>query len=319
MENNNENKNVELVVEEYIRYCDTIKGLGTLTQEQYRTDLIKFAKLFNIKDLQGFINITMSDMTLLINLLKDKKVATKNKRIVTLKAFYKYLVEILEVIPKEKDIMNKIKCFKDKDLRQKIKILSDSEVASFMDNCKNLRDYAMFSIFLSIGLRKSEVINIKLQDLDLDNNKVVVHRKGGKIVSKPLTPMVVEAIKLYLKKFRRKKFPNCRYDNLFISNLGNPMSQNVINITVKNIARRAGINEWEKVKPHTLRHSCATHLIRTGTSVATVQKLLDHESIKTTQIYTHLDEDDVSVAILNNTFDFAKKENNEIGENNSNE
>jgi site-specific recombinase XerD len=142
---------------------------------------------------------------------------------------------------------------------------------------------AMIVLLLCTGIRRSEAIGITLDDLDLDNRQLLVHGKGSKERVVPLNEAVVEAISDYL--VRR---PKTESRHLFVSRQGEALACRAVNRTVGRAIRRAGL-EGHGITPHKLRHTFATHLIRNGVDVRTVQELLGHSDLETTAKYLHSD------------------------------
>jgi len=139
-------------------------------------------------------------------------------------------------------------------------------------------------LLLSTGIRRSEAVAITLEDLDLDKGQLLVHGKGSKDRVVPLTPLVVQAIQQYLE--RR---PHSQSHRLFLSRIGgNPIAGRVVNRMLVRVLKEAGLDR-EGITPHKLRHTFATHLIRSGVDVRTVQELLGHADIQTTARYLHSD------------------------------
>jgi site-specific recombinase XerD len=141
----------------------------------------------------------------------------------------------------------------------------------------------MIVLLLSTGIRRSEAIGITLDDLDLDNRQLLVHGKGSKERVVPLNEAVVQAIGEYLACR-----PQTGSRHLFVSREGKPLACRAVNRTVGRAIRKAGL-EGQGITPHKLRHTFATHLIRNGVDVRTVQELLGHSDLETTAKYLHSD------------------------------
>jgi site-specific recombinase XerD len=138
-------------------------------------------------------------------------------------------------------------------------------------------------LLLTTGMRRSEAVDITLDDIDLDNGELLVHGKGSKERTVPLTQEAIAAIRDYRK--RRKK-TNCQ--RLFVSQTGEPIQGRIVNRILNRVVEKAGL-KGRGITPHTLRHTFATHLIRNGTDIRTVQELLGHSDIQTTARYLHSD------------------------------
>jgi integrase/recombinase XerD len=146
-----------------------------------------------------------------------------------------------------------------------------------------LRDRAILELMYASGLRVSEAVTLRIFDVDIDAGILTCTGKGNKTRKVPLGKSAVEWLKSYLL-WRRKK-ENVEIDNLFVSSLGKPLTRQIIHKLVSEYAEKA---ELEDVSPHTLRHSFATHLLQHGADSRSVQAMLGHADISTTQIYTHI-------------------------------
>jgi integrase/recombinase XerD len=170
--------------------------------------------------------------------------------------------------------------------------LTLEEVSSLLDikieNEFNARDKAILELLYSSGLRISELVNMELSNIDLDDCLIRVMGKGSKERTIPLGDYAVDALKNYIENYRyllNKK--NSNY--VFLNNRGGQLSRQFIFKTIKNECTKKGIKK--NVSPHTLRHTFATHLLKNGADLRIIQELLGHENLSTTQIYTHLSND----------------------------
>ncbi|GHV62803.1 tyrosine recombinase XerC [Bacteroidia bacterium] len=150
------------------------------------------------------------------------------------------------------------------------------------------RNKAIIETLYSCGLRVSELTTLKLSDINFRTSTIKVEGKGNRERIVPLSKTAKREIKLYLETFRAKmKIARGHEDILFLNRQGTTLSRIMIFNIIKNLARKAGINK--QVSPHTFRHSFASHLVSGGADLRAVQDMLGHESILTTEIYTHLD------------------------------
>ena len=146
-----------------------------------------------------------------------------------------------------------------------------------------LRDRAVLEIMYACGLRVSEVVSLKMSDVDLDSGILTTTGKGSKTRRVPIGTSAVEWLKSYLAL--RRKQENIEIDNLFTTSGGKPVSRQLIYSFIKGYGDRCGLDD---VSPHTLRHSFATHLVQNNADIRSVQQMLGHADISTTQIYTHI-------------------------------
>ena len=146
-----------------------------------------------------------------------------------------------------------------------------------------LRDRAILELMYACGLRVSEAVTLTVKDVDLDSGIVTTTGKGSKTRRVPVGSSAVEWLKTYLVVRRRKE--NVEIQNLFVTPLGKPLNRQIIYDFVREYAEKCGL---KGVSPHTLRHSFATHLIQNRADIRSVQQMLGHSDISTTQIYTHI-------------------------------
>lgn len=215
-----------------------------------------------------------------------------------LKAFYKYLLmeDMIDVAPTELLEAPKIG-------RKLPEVLSIEEIngiigAIDMSKPEGERNKAMLETLYSCGLRVSELIGLKISKLMLDEGFVIVIGKGDKERIAPIGSVAVKHIKIYIES-KRNHMDNIDKDSedvLFLNRRGKQLTRVMIFTIIKNLAEKAGITKT--VSPHTFRHSFATHLVEGGADLRAVQEMLGHESITTTEIYTHLDREYLRQAIL---------------------
>lgn len=155
---------------------------------------------------------------------------------------------------------------------------------------EGMRNKALLEVLYGCGLRVSELVNLKLSNLSLEIEYIKVVGKGNKERLVPIGQSAIKYLKHYIEEVRvHARIKPGKEDYVFINRLGTPLSRVMIFMIVKDLAIKAGIKK--KVSPHTFRHSFATHLIEGGADLRAVQEMLGHESITTTEIYTHLDRD----------------------------
>lgn len=272
----------EKYIEEFIDYLRFEKKYSENTISSYKRDLNKtntyikkdFAKL-NKKDIQNYIQ----------KISKSKNASSVSRSISTLKSFYKFL-ELNKYTNKTPltTITNP------KTVKKLPKILSEEEIEKLLDiNLKTDFDYrnkAMLELMYSSGLRVSEIINLNVNDIDLSNASVRIFGKGSKERIIPLNDYAIDALNNYILTHRRSLFKHGESNYLFLNNHGNKMTRQGFFKILKKIAKEKGIKS--ELSPHTLRHSFATHLLKHGADLRSIQELLGHSDISTTQIYTHI-------------------------------
>ena len=270
---------------EYIRYLVMEKKLSENSTYSYYNDLSK-ANLYFKKDLRL---LEMKDIKKYINSLNesDRSVA---HTITALKSFYKFLIINKKI---ENNPMNLISSPK---LSKKIpKVLNIDEIDKLLniklENEFDYRNKAMLELMYACGLRVSEIVELHLTDVDLINSLVKVYGKGSKERIIPIGEYANAALGIYINHYRNILLKNKTSDYLFINNQGNRISRIGFFKMLKNLALKEGIKR--NFSPHTLRHSFATHLLNSGADLRSIQELLGHSSISTTQIYTHVSKDNI--------------------------
>src|SRR5439155_9209009 len=227
-----------------------------------------------------------------LSFCRDEKLAPPSvaRHLVSLKMFYRFLR--LE----ERVDSNAVDLLSSPTLWERIPhVLSPESVEKLMAAPQPqerffLRDKALLETLYATGSRASEVVGLKLQDLFLDSRFCKCHGKGGKQRVIPLGRAALAALRTYLGKLRPRLVrtaPDAPW--VFVSRGGKALTREMLWMLVKKYVGRAGLNP--RVSPHTLRHSFATHLLAGGADLRTVQELLGHASIQTTQHYTHVDRD----------------------------
>lgn len=272
----------EKYIDEFIDYLRFEKKYSENTISSYKRDLNKM-NLYLKKD---FIKLTKADIQKYIqNLSKNESSNTISRTISSLKSFYKFLE-----INKYTNTNPLTTIISPKTARKLPKVLSEEEVNKLLDiNLNNDFDYrnkAMLELMYSSGLRVSELINLTVNDVDLKNSLVRIFGKGSKERIVPLNDYATEALNNYILYHRPKLFKQKENNYLFLNNHGNQMTRQGFFKTLKKIAKEKGIKS--ELSPHTLRHSFATHLLKYGADLRSIQELLGHSDISTTQIYTHI-------------------------------
>ena len=215
-----------------------------------------------------------------------------------LKAFYKYLLmeDIIDVAPTELLEAPRVG-------RKLPEVLSIEEINKIIDAVdlskpEGERNKAMLETLYSCGLRVTELINLRVSKLMFDEGFVIVIGKGDKERIAPIGSVAIKHIKIYIDS-KRNHMANIEKDSediLFLNRRGKQLTRVMIFTIIKNLTEKAGITKT--VSPHTFRHSFATHLVEGGADLRAVQEMLGHESITTTEIYTHLDREYLRQAIL---------------------
>jgi len=271
-------------IREYLSYLRVEKGLAKNSIEAYERDLAKLKAWAQKNGLQ-LISLRRQDLREWLIDLSGTQLSENSKRrlLSCLRGFYKFLM--FEGHLKENPAENL-------DSPQKSfylpKFLNKTEVELLfaqpdVSTENGLRDRAILELLYSSGLRVSESVSIQIKDIDLDGGVLTCTGKGSKTRKVPVGSSAVEWVKSYLAL--RRKYENIEAPNLFVTSAGRPLNRQMIHASVKEYAEKCGL---ENVSPHTLRHSFATHLVQNSADIRSVQQMLGHADISTTQIYTHI-------------------------------
>ncbi len=282
----------------FLTYLSVEKGLSKNTLQSYLTDLKKFHTFLSSKkrELSLFSKSNIIDF---IERLREEgySISSICRFISSIKGFCRYL--IVENIIKEDPSEN---LQSPKRWERLPKALSLSEVTSLLGINSSLgsskdispRDYVMLEILYSSGLRVSELVSLKLEDINLEAGFLRVLGKGSKERVVPVNTRTIRKLKKYINYQRPEILKNRRSPYLFITNRGGPMTRQRFWQMLKALGRRYGLY----LSPHTLRHTFATHLLEGGADLRSVQKMLGHADISTTQIYTKVTTDRIKRVYL---------------------
>jgi tyrosine recombinase XerC len=269
-------------IEKFMRYMEIEKNYSPHTLVNYKVDLKDFSKFC------GDLSLDKIDYLLLrkyLAVLKEKSLGNRSvgRHLSALRSFFRFLAR--ESIIKANPILMLSSPKLDKHLpsfmtEEEVNKLIESAFAKNEDDESGLRDRAILETFYSSGLRISELVGLSIDDVDSISGVVKAYGKGKKERVVPIGDAALNAIKKYLDK--RKKTSSA----LFLNKNGKRISTRGVRDIVEKYLKSAGIARG--VSPHTFRHSFATHLLNRGADLRTVQELLGHANLSTTQIYTHL-------------------------------
>ena len=272
------------LVREYLSYVKVEKGLAKNSIESYERDLAKLSA-WAAKNNFNIATLTRQDLReWMIDLGRTNlSVNSKRRLISVLRGFYKFLMI---------DGHNTKNPAENLDVPQKSrylpKFLNQAEIelllsAPDVSTETGLRNKAILELMYSSGLRVSEVVTLQINDIDLDAGILTCMGKGSKTRRVPVGSSAVEWLKSYLALRRKKE--DIEVQNLFVTPSNAPLNRQAIFLFIKEYAKKCGLAD---VSPHTLRHSFATHLVQNRADIRSVQQMLGHADISTTQIYTHM-------------------------------
>jgi tyrosine recombinase XerC len=282
---------INQLIENFLNYLSKERNYSPLTHENYERDLRQFFSFY--RDFYNLTDITIQKISKhgirhFAGMLNEKglKNSSISRKIAAIKSFFKFLT--LEGII-EKNPASGIKSPKtDKKLptvvpaEKMVQALNNFNTKEFT----GARNKSIMELFYSTGMRLNELVNISIKDLNFSKSLIKILGKGSKERIVPFGKIVADSISDY-QKLRVEKFGNFNNRSpLFISNRGKRISRQMIQVIVKN--KLEEVSEQLHLSPHVLRHSFATHMLDRGAELMAVKEILGHESLSTTQLYTHL-------------------------------
>ena len=274
-------------ISEFLSYLELDLNYSNNTIMSYDNDLKRLNKYFKNKD---FLKLSVNDLVKFISSLKDLSPSSISHMISTLKTFYSYFIKI------EKIKINPTDALKSPKLGLHLpKYLSIDEIDKLLDIDVNdpfqARNKAILELMYATGLRISEVISLEFKNIDFEECIVRVIGKGSKERIVPINDYALNALNTYLEEYRPLMIKNEVNNYLFLNNHGKQMTRQGVFKMIKAECLKKGITK--DISPHTIRHTFATHLLENGADLRIIQELLGHSDISTTQIYTHLTNDEL--------------------------
>jgi integrase/recombinase XerD len=274
-------------------YLRLERSLSANTIDAYLHDVDKLRQYFISKsDKVELTNISCEDLKSFLVWVNELGMLppTQARVLSGLKAFFKYLVleNMIETDPSALLESPKI----NRKLPDTLNIIEINNIIEAIDLSKpeGMRNKAILEILYGCGLRVSELTGLRISNLYLDIDFIKILGKGNKERLVPIGTDAVKYLRIFIDEIRvHIKVKRGNEDFVFLNNRGNPISRVMVFIIIKDLAEKLGIKK--NISPHTFRHSFATHLIEGGADLRAVQEMLGHESITTTEIYTHLDRD----------------------------
>ena len=287
------NKNIGSDIIGYKEYLRFEKLLLPNTISSYLRDLKKFIVFLENNNIENYYELSKEQILDFLQILHEEKQSESSiSRILsTLRSFYKFLV--IEGDCRKNpwvQINNPIK------LKKILEVLKIEEVEKFLESIPystalEMRDRAMLEILYSCGLRVSEIINLRMQNIDFDEELLRFIGKGDRERIVPIGEKGLSFLEKYLRTSRYKIKKEYRSDYVFLNRSGRRMTRQGFWKILKKYARRTDLNK--NLYPHIFRHSFATHMLQRGADLRTIQELLGHSSISTTEIYTTLDKEHI--------------------------
>jgi len=279
---------MEQHLDQFLHYLIVEKGLSKNTIEAYSLDLTRFLDHLRARGIRELRDIGKFDVRGFLLSLKKKNLSTKSigRDLSAIRSFFKFLIQegILETNP--------IEDLESPKMAKKIpEILSLNEIERILEQPNlqtplGIRDRAMLEMLYATGMRVSELTRLPAHQVNLEGGYVLLYGKGSKERIVPLGSEAMNWINLYLSTARGTLAKAKESPFLFINRSGRGMTRQGFWKNLKNYARRAGLRK--RITPHLLRHSFASHLLERGADLRSVQMMLGHVDISTTQIYTHV-------------------------------
>jgi integrase/recombinase XerD len=277
-----------MLLDQFLHYLTVEKGLAKKTLEAYSHDLNRFLDYLQEKRIEDVLGATKLDVRAFLLTLRVRKLSNKTivRNLVAIRTFFRFLTQ------EGKLESNPVEDLESPQLAKTLpEILSLREVEELLEAPKpqtplGIRDQSMLEMLYATGMRVSELVSLQMNQLNLEGGYVLLFGKGSKERAVPLGAEAIKRVSDYLKGARQILLKGRESPFLFLNRSGRKMSRQVFWKKIKTYGRRAGIRK--KITPHLLRHSFASHLLARGADLRSVQMLLGHADISTTQIYTHV-------------------------------
>ncbi len=293
------------VINSYLDHLKFERNYSDYTINNYKNDILEFFEYLRSQSID-YKNLEYSDLRFYLMYLKDKKADSNSsidRKLSSLRGFYKYLVSNGVVSNNFFLLVNGLK--KEKKLPRYFEYNELEELFKVPDIRTPLgqRDRAILELLYATGIRVGELINVKLSDINFSERQIIILGKGNKERIVTFGDYCDEELRLYLDDGYKKLNINS-LEYIFLNNNGEKITERGIRYILDKLIKKTSINK--RISPHMLRHSFATHLLNEGCDLLTVQKLLGHESISATQVYTHVSIDRLKDVYFN-SFPRARK------------
>lgn len=279
---------MEQQIEDYLAYLSVERGLAQNTLDAYGRDLRAYARFLQQHGLTNFVDTEKEAVRAYLEQLHNlgRASSTISRNLAAIKSFYHFLVgeDIIDKDPTEYLESPKV-------AKRLPRVLNLSEVEALLnqpdlEDAHSIRDKAMLEVIYATGIRVSELVSLNLLDINLESGYLRCLGKGNKERIVPLGSVAVKYLELYLQVARVELVKRSGETALFVNHHGRRLTRQGFWKIIKRYAKEANIDE--NITPHTLRHSFATHLLENGADLRSVQEMLGHADISTTQIYTHI-------------------------------
>lgn len=279
-------------VQDYLDFVQLDKS--SCTVNSYELAIRKFFEFLNINAFEDIKNITPNDCRKFQAYIvtSGSKKSSANQYVRALKAFFNFLLENESI---DRNPFNVVKFLKQEKTIPVF--LSEVEISTMVNACEKVDDLPILALLLTTGLRRNELVTLKLSDI-VDGH-ILVNGKGSKQRNLPLQDQVISVLNKYIE-YRNNKYSD-KVEYLFVSKMGCGYSGEAIRLRIQTIGKRAGIPQerLEKIHVHSMRHTFCANMIDSGAEMRVIQGSMGHSNIKTTQIYAHLRDSTLDAAMLN--------------------
>ncbi|PDM41255.1 tyrosine recombinase XerC [Parageobacillus yumthangensis] len=286
-------ENSKIALKLFIEYLQVEKNYSQYTIVCYQRDVEQFFEFMNEQGIHHLHEVTYNDVRLYLTKLYEQKQSSRSisRKISSLRSFYKFLLRekkvkenpfALVALPKKEQ---KIPNFLYEQELEKLFYVNDVNTAI------GQRNQAILELLYATGVRVSECCHIQLSDIDFSVSTILIHGKGNKQRYVPFGRFAKEALERYIHHGRRELLQKAKsaHAYLFVNARGNPLTPRGVRYILDEIVKKAALTQ--NISPHVLRHTFATHLLNEGADMRTVQELLGHAHLSSTQVYTHVTKD----------------------------
>ncbi len=296
-------KNVKTFLNSFLEYLQIEKNYSKYTIVCYEQDINLFVEFLKEENIEGIQDVTYSDVRLFLTKLYNMNYSKRSiaRKISSLRSFYRFLLR--EKLVKENPfalVSSPKKEHKNPNFLYKEEMEKLFEAAD-LSTSLGQRDQAILEVLYATGIRVSECAKIHLPDIDFSLRTVLIHGKGNKQRYVLFGTYAQKALETYIEEGRKELLQKASSDSstkaLFLNHRGGPLTTRGIRLIIDRLVKKT--SETIQMSPHTLRHTFATHLLNEGADLRTVQELLGHEHLSTTQIYTHVTKDRLRTIYMN--------------------